>query len=822
MDYAVRQAAGLCLVLFVSLFNLAAAAQDDDVLSPDLEAFLAEFGSAYSSPPQRHQGPVTFAVVLDGSSARSQEEHAFIEEIQGLAGTEFDLHFPDELRFSGDWQVQGVRTALDRALAHADVDFVLALGFMASIEAAGRGTLNKPVIAPYIVDAEVLGIPKIQGLSGVRNLVYLTSPNPVLRDLQFFQEMAGFKHVAVLASRHMLEAAPALESNTLELAQHLGFAVQVIPVDQSAKATLDALSDEVDAVYVLPLFQFDQTEFAVLVDGVNMRGLPSFTLQGVQEVESGVLATLSPAAETTRLARRVALYVQRILLGEAAERLPVDFPVGERLVINMATARRIGFYPDWTYLNEAELLNDVETDACLTLTLSEALERALEVNVDLAASERATQAGAQEIPEARSVLKPQVELSSRGLIIDKDLASALQPERQVTGSLKVRQVLYSDLALANLQISKRLQAAREYEYAGQRLDLMQLAADAYLNVLRAETFEQVQKDDLKVTREHLELARVRQEAGVANPGEVYRWESQLAQSRIGALEATSQRELAELQMKRVLNLPQESSVRLHPLSTDTEVIQFTGNLAQGYLNNPERLRDFVGYMVRDGLAVAPELQRIDAAIAAQERLVLANRRQYYAPTIAAEGELKHELADGGAGTGDSGLMGLLIPDAPDSSWTIGVQGSLPLYTGGSRKANRVQSSLTLEQLRLERIAAEEKLEQRIRSAMEKVRASWPTIRYAENASDAAQKNLGLVTDAYGRGVVDIIALLDAQSAALTARLGAAGAVYQFLIDLVQFERSIGSFAIFTDPADRASWLAGIQEYFESTGNASVD
>jgi hypothetical protein len=59
-----------------------------------------------------------------------------------------------------------------------------------------------------------------------------------------------------------------------------------------------------------------------------------------------------------RLSRRVAINVQRILLGEEAASLPVAFQVETQLVINMATARAMGAYPSWGVLTEAELINE--------------------------------------------------------------------------------------------------------------------------------------------------------------------------------------------------------------------------------------------------------------------------------------------------------------------------------------------------------------------------------------------------------------------------------------------------------------------------------
>ena len=47
------------------------------------------------------------------------------------------------------------------------------------------------------------------------------------------------------------------------------------------------------------------------------------------------------------------------------------------------------------------------------------------------------------------------------------------------------------------------------------MDIVQAAASAYLNVLRAKSIERIQKENLKLTRENLERARIRVEIGAA-------------------------------------------------------------------------------------------------------------------------------------------------------------------------------------------------------------------------------------------------------------------------------------------------------------------
>ena len=70
-----------------------------------------------------------------------------------------------------------------------------------------------------------------------------------------------------------------------------------------------------------------------------------------------------------------------------------------------------------------------------------------------------------------------------------------------------------------------------------------------------------------------------------------------------------------------------------------------------------------------------------------------------------------------------------------------------------------------------------------------------------------------MSDAYGRGAVDLITLLDAQNALLSAELAAADAVYGFLLDLMELERSVGRFTYFASDADRAAWLDDLEAWF---------
>ena len=203
----------------------------------------------------------------------------------------------------------------------------------------------------------------------------------------------------------------------------MGIEAEVVRVRTTADEALGALPPETEAVYVYPLLRLLPGEMDRLLDGLIERRLPSFSKFGRAEVEQGILASVAEEYFPRR-ARHVALHVQRILLGEDAGTLAVDYTEREQLVINMATARAIHVYPSFALMTVAELINQARTEVDRELSLLRAAEEALAANLDLAAADRSVEAGEQGVRVARSYLLPQVEVAGSGVVIDKDRAES--------------------------------------------------------------------------------------------------------------------------------------------------------------------------------------------------------------------------------------------------------------------------------------------------------------------------------------------------------------------------------------------------------------
>jgi outer membrane protein TolC len=278
--------------------------------------------------------------------------------------------------------------------------------------------------------------------------------------------------------------------------------------------------------------------------------------------------------------------------------------------------------------------------------------------------------------------------------------------------------------------------------------------------------------------------------GAAGAAEVYRWEAELATARAGLLDAISANSLSDRQLSRLLDEP--LTTRWSPKQPEIDpTIEVLGGAAEaGLLDTPDGYDRLISLLVKQSLARAPELAALDAAIAAQEQAFKASRRASYAPTVAAKADLSQILAKDTSGGLDLGEIGDLIPEFDDTAWQVGIQAALPVVTGGANKARRVKAQEELFALQTDHRNAEEKLSQRTLSALDTATASWSTISLRQQAADAAGKTLELVRDAYARGAASIIALLDAQNNALSSELAAETAVYNFLDDWAEVQRSV--------------------------------
>ena len=107
----------------------------------------------------------------------------------------------------------------------------------------------------------------------------------------------------------------------------------------------------------------------------------------------------------------------------------------------------------------------------------------------------------------------------------------------------------------------------------------------------------------------------------------------------------------------------------------------------------------------------------------------------------------------------------------------------------------------------------QELEFAVRSSFFIAARSFTNIALSKAAAAAADENLVVVSDLYGRGAVGITDLLDAQNAALRDDQAAENAVFDFLVDLIRAERTTSNFFFLSSITESNARIARMKKYF---------
>ncbi|MEM7467490.1 MAG: TolC family protein [Pseudomonadota bacterium] len=755
---------------------------------------------------------VVVGVLLDGPSERELIPLSAVKkETQELVGNEFSVSFPSAKKLDGAWTVAGIRMAADQLLADPAVDIVLANGLIASHVLATRDTLPKPVIATVVADPVLQKLPMEGGTSGKKNLVYLADDHTVGSDLELFHSLIEFKRLGILADGLFLEALPELPAVTKDAQERLDIDIRLIPLANTALETLAEIPSDIEAVYVPPLPRFNKQAMETLAEGFVERKLPSFSLWGSDSLAAGLLMTSAGRnVDVRRAARRVALNIQAILLGQDAGTLKVALRQPQKLAINMRTAEAIGYSPTWETRERARLLFwDEETQN--KLRLIDAMQTALKNNLSLEIEKLSREIAAVEIDRAKSRLLPQLNLGASITQIDDDRANAaFQPERLGRASIDASQLIYSEDARANYDIAKLSSQAQDAVLASVILDVLLDTSAAYLQLLLARAQELVIASNVEVTQQNLELTQERLKIGQVGRGDLLRWESELAIDRQDYYRAQATTAQSATELKRILNLDQQTPISVSDDGIPALIELLSSKQFQRFFNNPRRLATFRSFQVEKGLENAPELRQANFLFAQAERELLARKRAYYVPDLSLVGDTGVDYLRGGrgAGLGNTGI--------DRDQWSVGIQAAIPLFEGGLRRADTLRAGHQLTQAEFRRADTEQRIRARIISSLQKTSGSYPAIRLSAAAARAAKDNLGLVTSAYSVGTRSITDLIDAQDASVRADLAASQARYNFMTDYVGVLRAVSNFDILLSADALEQWYQDIDAFFKRT------
>jgi outer membrane protein TolC len=381
--------------------------------------------------------------------------------------------------------------------------------------------------------------------------------------------------------------------------------------------------------------------------------------------------------------------------------------------------------------------------------------------------------------------------------VNEEQTNALigQSERMLRGAVQLQQLLFSESANANIRIQSHLRRAEEAAKDQVALDVVLDVFDAYFDVLRLKTNVAIQRENLDASRQNLELAQIRVSLGASNRADLYRWESEVAVATQEVIEAHLVLNVGKRALDTLLNgvLDDEFEVRDETIDGDL-YRQMTESLIAGQLSDPLSLRRLVDFLSAESRRNYPSKLQLEANVLAVERQHVLNKRRFYLPTLSAGVSLNRTFDRAGAGS--EPLPGYSFND---DSWSARMTLALPLFEGTRRWIDLQTSRAQMRQLEYQSDDLDQNLSLAVSAAATDLMAASTNIGFSRVAAENTAKSFELIQDNYRQGTVSIVEVLDAQTAALTAKQGYAVAIYEYLTTLMALENLIGEYSLLATP-----------------------
>ena len=432
---------------------------------------------------------------------------------------------------------------------------------------------------------------------------------------------------------------------------------------------------------------------------------------------------------------------------------------------------------------------------CGELTFLEVVEEVLASNQALAAARNTLDAQEKEVAIARAAMLPQVTGVGQGLISSGATFSAsagVIPEKTTQAAGLLKQTLYNQASIDALGAQKHLFASQQNDYQNIRAQTIAGAGVSYVNVLLAEALLAVQRQNVALTKESVEITKSQEQAGAVLYRDVLRWQSQLYADQQGVVSQKSNVLKSRFTLNQTRNRPAEEVCILQDLSVERDGFVFSSPVVFEVVGNDAKAAVMRDYLVDLGIERSPQIQSLDAQIRSQERTSKSARR-WAIPSLDAQVAGAVFLKTGGGGSD--------VQTSGDTFWQA--QGILNwnILDGGAYISTMNLEKAMLYALESERTDAATALEETIRGTVAVAIASFENIALATLQSETATKNYELVNEAYLEGEATFLELLDSQQQLLNAEKAATQALYGFLSDLLTVEQSINYFPFMESDAD---------------------
>ena len=732
-------------------------------------------------------------------------------EITSVVGEDAVISFPSENILVNNYNLQKARENYN-LLIEDDTDIILAFGPVNNEIISNIDQHLKPTILFGAVNRDLSELDFTKATSGIDNLTYLIESESFEEDLKKFKELTNFKNLGIAVEEAVVDILPFKAVFDKEL-KALEASYKLIPFNTVG----DIISnlEGIDAIYIAGGFFISKEENKRLAKTFIDKKIPSFTINGREDVRDGLMATNQSDENLDQFFRRIALSIESYVNGTPLKDLPVYIDYTPRLTINYNTAESIGVPIKYSLIEETDFVGEFEnTISEKRYNLLTVIDDALNNNLNLKSSGKDVELSTQDFRTAKSNYLPSLTASSTGTYIDPDLAEisgGQNPEFSTAGNITLQQTIFSEAANANIAIQRNLQKAQEENFNAAELDLIFDASNAFFNTLILKANTQIQLQNLALTKKNLQIATQNFEAGESGKSDLLRFRSQMAQNTQAMVEAINQLEQSFVILNQVLNNPVNLEIDVENAVLDEGIFQqYNYEQLITLLDDPTLREPFIEFLVEEANKNSPELRSLGYNLGATERNIKLNSYGRLLPTLGLQGQYNHTFSRSGAGSIAPAGTSFL-----DSNYNVGLSLSIPIVNQNQTNINRQTAIIQKEQLEINKENTQLAISGNIRTAVLNLWNQVSNIELSKISEETAQEALDLTQASYSNGAVNIVQLLDAQNNYLNAQLASATATYNFLISAIQLERFLGYYFLLNSDEKNDEFR---QRFFEVLNN----
>ena len=408
----------------------------------------------------------------------------------------------------------------------------------------------------------------------------------------------------------------------------------------------------------------------------------------------------------------------------------------------------------------------VATSESLSLSVKDAVDRALRYNLGLLLQEESASASRGARWRALSELLPDVSgsLGERRQVINLE-AFGFPAKPSIVGPFNVfdarvflSQPLVDISALNGARAANFNVEAERYGIKSARDLVVLVAVNLYLEAITSGSRVEMARAQQETADALFKQAQDLKASGMVAGIEVLRAQVQLQTQRQRLIRAENEFEKLKLQLARAIGLP---------------------------VSQPFTLRDKIPYAPMPALTLDEALSRAYASrpdyLAARSRFEAAQ-----AARRAASGALLPSVRF----DADFGAIGQTV-DAAHSTYTLAATVRVPVFDGGRTTARRIETESTVKQREAELADFKGRIEYEVRAAFLDVRAADQQLQAAQTNVQLASDELQQARDRFGAGVASNIEVTQAQEAVAAASETYIAALYAHNLAKATLARALG-------------------------------